>query len=923
MIIGRLQRAHMWRLVVLLSVSVLCMSLHGTVSAANAASADKSDKLDKFENGLDSEWLDMFRQCCVSPGSEGISDHDAHQRRDISRCVGRVISKRLGADVDDDDDGDDDEVHHDRAEGEHGQVDEVAVKDTDSAPAAPMQKLKKIGIITYHSDRSSQYSPYTSFVNEFYAAVNGYPFHIFNTDRSDFDYVDPRWNKIRILASALHPRTGWVERQRLDYVVFVDEDVIFLNTSFVIEDLIQAHPQAHLFLSSNHDPLVHGHHSSGMMILKNSKFTRSFLDRWWGYEDEDLESHKHFHQSLVNTNLLHFGEQAQLTELVREYTSAGAKDKEKVVVLPPNVLNSALPAYVHQQPTDGVLNLRGDVPTMRKVSFATAFGEVCRAATHVSKETNGNQKKSGNKKSNAKNKNKNKKARQSMSITQQLEWHLSKSPSSHPQLRLSQLDLLDLALMSYEQEVNGQMKEHAHSLIEDKLFTANFGYQLDKYYQNFVAAVMAKHAHYQDFKNFTMFVDRGKNNSSNSSESNPTSQSDMPQQQQLKLFAKYTEAFADSLRLDNFHIFQSYVANNREANQLAMSRSKQKIGLKEWPTILSRAIDVGVRTVHELTTTDDSTRLEIGDECKKYIRELETIVNPSYLEVLRSQEIQLLTYMAEVRMGVSSATIGDNDHQKHSQKKAQKYSPRLSDEEMLKPGRDEAEYRSAQLLLENALAVCNKQSSPISCFLYPLYLLGQAHNGQQAWTKAIGIFDECGSNVYRTQIGQLDAPNEYDYSKIIPQVDEAGNIDVEVNVLLVKFMMGRAFAFSMLGDITAGQRDMNAAIKFVRKGMTTGKSGAGAGTRTQLQILQETLDHLKAKVKKAIVVSAERTGDAERIRKEKERKRQQAEQEQPIDLFGQSEDKEKPLVLRPDWQLDDEDIFEDLEEDFEEEDEEE
>jgi hypothetical protein len=41
-----------------------------------------------------------------------------------------------------------------------------------------------------------------------------------------------------------------------------------------------------------------------------------------------------------------------------------------------------------------------------------------------------------------------------------------------------------------------------------------------------------------------------------------------------------------------------------------------------------------------------------------------------------------------------------------------------------------------------------------------------------------------------------------------------------VDTVMLKFMMGRAYAFSMLGDITAGQRDMNAAIKFARKSPT-------------------------------------------------------------------------------------------------------
>jgi hypothetical protein len=34
--------------------------------------------------------------------------------------------------------------------------------------------------------------------------------------------------------------------------------------------------------------------------------------------------------------------------------------------------------------------------------------------------------------------------------------------------------------------------------------------------------------------------------------------------------------------------------------------------------------------------------------------------------------------------------------------------------------------------------------------------LGESHNAQEAWTKAISIFDECGTNVYRTQIRDFE-----------------------------------------------------------------------------------------------------------------------------------------------------------------------
>jgi hypothetical protein len=760
---------------------VLCLTYWSVSGVENDASATTktekkvaaAPKKPKADNGLGMEWLEDFRKCCLTGDP---MEHDAHQRRDVGRCVGAVMANRQeqpepepeedstdGEEEDDEDDedeeeddGEDDGEKEEKDEEEDKEEEDIEESETEKPTTHPyLQQLKKIGIITHHSPTSSStFGPYATFINEYYAASHNYSFHVSNTERSDFEMHDPRWDKIRVLQAALHPnkRTDTqLQTNTLEYLVFIDESVIFLNNSLRIEDIIASHPDAHVFVSGNVDTSKYGLLNSAVLILKNSKFTRQFLDRWWGFEDEDLETHKYYHPTLVNTHLLHNGEQGQLSELynslhnIEEQTDDSSNKKkkskkskkkdpsadellspqnrDKVVMLPPNAINSAVPAYIQQQATDAVLNLRNDVQLLRQRAIGTAYSELCRVSNRVhaavknaqeqqqasaatTQQTTAKQFKS------AKDKKKQQQAAfkrlLTVPITDQIDHHVN------PQLKLTQLELLDLALTSYDDEINGKLYEQALSYIEDKhpMFTASYAYALDNYYQQFIDAVMSKHNAYKCY-NVSQLAGLN-NNTARAAQQHNNSES--------RTFAKskYNASFADRLRVDNFKVFERYLANYRDANKQAMARSKSGMGLKEWPAMLSRSIESCLRVVKFATTVPPSDRVITADGCTKLMKELEPIVSSSYHEVLRAQEIQLYTAMGEIEL-----------NELHT-------------------------YHNAQMSFENALAACNKQSSPVACFLYPLYLLGESHNAQEAWTKAISIFDECGTNVYRTQIRDFE-----------------------------------------------------------------------------------------------------------------------------------------------------------------------
>jgi hypothetical protein len=62
------------------------------------------------------------------------------------------------------------------------------------------------------------------------------------------------------------------------------QDLIVLDLGLKIEQVVSAHPRAHL-LASVESELGVSTINSGLVIVRNSPWTLAFLDRWWTTSD--------------------------------------------------------------------------------------------------------------------------------------------------------------------------------------------------------------------------------------------------------------------------------------------------------------------------------------------------------------------------------------------------------------------------------------------------------------------------------------------------------------------------------------------------------------------------------------------------------------------------------------------------------------
>lgn len=212
-----------------------------------------------------------------------------------------------------------------------------------------------VGIVTYATENIWDYTAYSLAVNEAYAEHNGYIMVHLDPSTAKFDQYDARWNKIKILEEALHPERGWA--RDLDYLMWVDADLIFLDMGMRLEKIAAEHPQAHVLMSAEHagsTTLV----NSGTVFVRNTRWARQFLADWWNHAERKL-----------------YSDQEQFDLL---YESRKAEMSEKVAILPPDALNSDPPAMTRQKPYNQVLHLMGEHTHYRVKAFGSAYKEICR-----------------------------------------------------------------------------------------------------------------------------------------------------------------------------------------------------------------------------------------------------------------------------------------------------------------------------------------------------------------------------------------------------------------------------------------------------------------------------------------------------------------------------------------------------------------
>lgn len=212
-----------------------------------------------------------------------------------------------------------------------------------------------VGIVTYATEDIWNYTAYSLAVNEAYAEHNGYIMLHLDPATAKFDEYDARWNKIKILEEALDPEKGW--GRNLDYIMWVDADLIFLDIGLRLEQVAADNPKADVIISAEHagsSTLV----NSGTVMVRNTRWARQFLSDWWNYGARKL-----------------YSDQEQFDLL---YESRRSEMMQHIAILPPDALNSDPPAMTKQKPHNQILHLMGEHTHFRMKAFGSAYKEICR-----------------------------------------------------------------------------------------------------------------------------------------------------------------------------------------------------------------------------------------------------------------------------------------------------------------------------------------------------------------------------------------------------------------------------------------------------------------------------------------------------------------------------------------------------------------
>lgn len=242
-----------------------------------------------------------------------------------------------------------------------------------TSAALNREGIKRVGIVTFSTDDIKKYSVYAHAVNAIYAEHNNYEIKFLDpANFPEYDSSDMRWSKINILRHAVSNNDStW--GNDVDYFMWIDADVIFLDIDMHIEDFFVKNPNAQLIISAESagsKTLV----NTGTIIVKRSLWTMEFLTEWWGSTADriNLSDQERFDKIYLQRK-----NQTGIVSTSDNPQNAYISIEDAIVILPPDSINSEPPAKFRQQPSNPVLHLMGESISYREHVFRVALMNLC------------------------------------------------------------------------------------------------------------------------------------------------------------------------------------------------------------------------------------------------------------------------------------------------------------------------------------------------------------------------------------------------------------------------------------------------------------------------------------------------------------------------------------------------------------------
>ncbi|RZK47599.1 MAG: hypothetical protein EOO94_00200 [Pedobacter sp.] len=201
--------------------------------------------------------------------------------------------------------------------------------------------------VMYFTSNIADYSACTIEINRLYALNQIASLIVINKDTIDLDWDtnDVRWNKVIVLHHLLHK---YHDNQVL---IWLDSDLIVNHLNFSFVNLLSTHPSADILISAEVNP-KNGVINTGCMVLRNTLWTREFINLWWTRYNRHDGMDQHIFTMLYNT-LPHA--------------------HAHITILPANAINNIFPGLMTYQNYEPVLHLAGESNFIRKHVFCSAW----------------------------------------------------------------------------------------------------------------------------------------------------------------------------------------------------------------------------------------------------------------------------------------------------------------------------------------------------------------------------------------------------------------------------------------------------------------------------------------------------------------------------------------------------------------------
>ena len=285
--------------------------------------------------------------------------------------------------------------HHDFDEGNDKiEASSSAAASSSSSSSSKKAKAKaKVAIFTYvipETDTEKHFAvpdimdfaTYHAAIMSSFAEQNGYKYRLITPASPDghpakLEPADVRWNKVKLLIDALDPISGWAKDA--DFIAWLDADAIILDLGLRLEAVMEEqHPDADFLASAD---IRQGYINSGMLLLRNTEWTRTFLSRWWNAADRSTVCD----QDAFDIVYSQYANEEQIENKNNNVSGmqqpTGQEIATKINILRRDALNTDPPATLKMLPHNQVLHLMGESTSYRTAVFQAAFKSICDSRT--------------------------------------------------------------------------------------------------------------------------------------------------------------------------------------------------------------------------------------------------------------------------------------------------------------------------------------------------------------------------------------------------------------------------------------------------------------------------------------------------------------------------------------------------------------